>query len=398
MTTKSLTILSLFALFVSVAILLIAWSQPSPWLLAFLGLIAAWGPLFIIKLTKQDAMANLEKEQFIDLQHMRGSLQKQSDMGLFSVSQLQLADDELKRAIEIFADAIPALLTGFVEIADQSRLQKEMAESLFKHTAGEQGNGFESFVTETSGILTTFVDSIISNSYTAMGLVDQMEQVGCVVEEVLGVLSEIEAIAKQTNLLALNAAIEAARAGEAGRGFAVVADEVRTLSMRTNHFSRQIRGNVRQIHASVAIAEEAIMKLASQDMSKSMQSKVQVEQTMSSIGEMNKNVEFVVNELAKIAVQVETGVSNAVRGLQFQDLVNQLLLHAKGRIVAQSEIHEALALIYGYIANQKNPAKAWKGKIAELQTLGERLMLLADEMHKNPVAQDNMSSGDVDLF
>ncbi|AMC34955.1 methyl-accepting chemotaxis protein [Janthinobacterium sp. B9-8] len=398
MTTKPLTILILFAFFVSVVILLIAWSQPSSWLLACFGLIAAWGSLLIIKLTKQDAIVDLEKEQFIDLQHMGGSLQKQSDMGLFSVSQLKLADDELKRAIEIFADAIPALLTGFVEIADQSRLQKEMAESLFKHTAGEQGNGFESFVTETSGILTTFVDSIISNSYTAMGLVDQMEQVGRVVEEVLGVLSEIEAIAKQTNLLALNAAIEAARAGEAGRGFAVVADEVRTLSMRTNHFSRQIRGNVRQIHASVAIAEEAIMKLASQDMSKSMQSKVQVEQTMSSIGEMNKNVEFVVNELAKIAVQVETGVSNAVRGLQFQDLVNQLLLHAKGRIVAQSEIHEALALIYGYIANQKNPAKAWKGKIAELQALGERLILLADEMHKNPVAQENMSSGDIDLF
>lgn len=398
MFNKSLLMLIYFALVVSLVILLLAWLSPSLLLLIVVGLIAAWGPVVIIKFGTQYPALGLEEGQFQDLQHMGGSLQKQSDMCLFTASQLQLADDEIKRAVEIFADAIPALMNGFMEIADQSRLQKEMAESLFKHAAGDGGNSFEVFVSETSEILTIFVESIVSNSYTAMGLVDQMEQVGKVVEEVLGVLNEIEAIAKQTNLLALNAAIEAARAGEAGRGFAVVADEVRALSMRTNHFSRQIRGNVRQIHDSVAIAEEAIMKLASQDMSKSMQSKMQVEKTMAGIGEMNKNVESVVSELANIAMQVESGVSNAVRGLQFQDLVNQLLLHAKGRVVAQSEIQEALALIYGYIANQKNPVRAWKDKIAELQAVGDRSILLADSMHKNPVSQDNMGSGDIDLF
>jgi methyl-accepting chemotaxis protein len=395
---KRLLILICFAFFVSITVLMIAWLSPSFLLLALCGLIAAWAPIIIIKFVNEAETVGVEASQFQDLQHMGGSLQKQSDMCFFTASQLHLADDEIKRAVEIFADAIPALMNGFMEIADQSRLQKEMAESLFRHTAGEGGNGFEVFVSETSEILSIFVDSIVSNSYTAMGLVDQMEQVGRVVEEVLGVLGEIEAIAKQTNLLALNAAIEAARAGEAGRGFAVVADEVRGLSMRTNQFSRQIRGNVRQIHDSVAIAEEAIMKLASQDMSKSMQSKMQVEQTMASIGEMNKNVESVVSELANIAAQVEHGVANAVRGLQFQDLVNQLLLHAKGRVVAQSEMQEALALIYGYIANQKNPVLAWKEKIAELQALGERSILLADAMHKNPVSQDNMGSGDIDLF
>jgi len=102
---------------------------------------------------------------------------------------------------------------------------------------------------------------LAGNSHSTM---TQVEGLNASTEKIGSILALIREIADQTNLLALNAAIEAARAGEAGRGFAVVADEVRKLAERTSKATSDISGLIGTIKDDTLQAKESMSNLASQ--------------------------------------------------------------------------------------------------------------------------------------
>jgi methyl-accepting chemotaxis protein len=195
----------------------------------------------------------------------------------------------------------------------------------------EAAKAGEAVVQETIDGMNVIADRVRQTSITIEALGSRSEEIG-------NIIGTIEDIADQTNLLALNAAIEAARAGEQGRGFAVVADEVRALAERTTKATREIGEMIKAIQTetreAVKAMEEGVREVEKGAVS-SQKSGHALEKILSRISEVSLQI----SQIATAAEEQNATTSEVTRNVeQISDVVSQTARGAEQTAIAAEQL------------------------------------------------------------
>ncbi|GAA7306821.1 chemotaxis protein [Helicobacter pylori] len=227
-----------------------------------------------------------------------------------SMDKLVQIAQETQKSMKNSSTTLNSVKNKATDIASMMNISIEQSQGLRKRLIETQG-----LVKESKDAIGDLFSQITESAHTEEELSSQVEQLSRNADDVKSILDIINDIADQTNLLALNAAIEAARAGEHGRGFAVVADEVRNLAGRTQKSLAEINSTIMVIVQEIN-AVSSQMNLNSQKMERLSDMSKSVQETYE---KMSSNLSSVVldsnqsmDDYAKSGRQIEAMVSDFV--------------------------------------------------------------------------------------
>ena len=277
-----------------------------------------------------------------DVRSIKGTSSTLSDMATQSTSrqrELENSSDQQKQETIQVSTAVEEMAATASEIANSAEITRTSAES-----ADHEMQNVLSQVQSSSQRMDE-LNSLLQ------GVENSVQELGGNVESINSVLSVIQGISEQTNLLALNAAIEAARAGEQGRGFAVVADEVRSLAQR----SQQSTVEISEILQSLKDSAERTIK----DMDESSEKRTAVIEAMGAIRELIDSTTDSIKQLTEMNVQVATSATEQ---------------SAVAREIAQS-----VTGIASLAENIGKGSSISRQKFEELESLAQELNQVADK-------------------
>ena len=270
------------------------------------------------------------------LQHMMLQIAQASQNISSSITQLgQSARDNETQLISHSAET-EQVVTAITEMSESAHSVAVNVTESNKLTASANTGARESLAIVNNAV--DNVESLVGEVETMSSRIEAMNNDTMKIYDVVNVIEEISA---QTNLLALNAAIEAARAGEQGRGFAVVADEVRALAVRTQNSTSEISAMLQQL----LDVTSSVVNSMKQTQSQCQSTADSTAQVSTSLTEMSQSV----NEIDDVSTQIATATEEQSRVteelsrnmLTIRDIVESLVVSGRQTVSATELLAQA---------------------------------------------------------